>query len=174
MTQKKAPDKAVDPNDPSLNQYERADARDAAIVEGKAKGLTNKQIGQMLGMSGDSVSMKIKATPKLHNLMRETNTQAAERLGLSRSRVLTGYVDAINVADTAGEQIKGWDSINKMLGYSTPEEVIHKHDLTRLSRKHMAQLSDADLMQMTLDAELMDQVIEGDFVEVVDDTGAQE
>ena len=124
-------------------------------------GLPVKKAVAMSGMAPDRVS-------KPHIIQAREQAKRALRgaVGITKEDSIHGIRDAIWRAQLLSEpstEIRGWEVINKMLGFDAPTRVdVNINETVRVVREQAKGLSDSELAQM-LGA---DDVIDADFYEV--------
>ncbi len=136
-------------------------------VEARLQGLNQMSAGRIAGMSfkddDRSTVYKMEKNPKVRAAIRYLIRESTKSIkDLTKSDVLTGMLDAVDAAATAGELVMAWREIGKLLGAYEPERrILEVHDYTK---DELKQLSDKDLLRMAGDK--MKAVVEGEFSEV--------
>lgn len=154
-----------------VNPYTELTITQKRYVEARLQGLNKKMAHSVAGFApvaeGDRSSVyALEKNPKIRAairyLIRESTKSVDE---LTKSDVLTGMMDAVDSAATAGELVMAWREIGKLLGAYEPEKrILEVHDY---SREELKTLSDKDLKRMA--GKDMSNAVDGEFEEIPTD-----
>ena len=155
-----------------VNPYTELTITQKRYVEARLQGLNKTMAHAAAGYApvakGDRNSVyALERSPKIRAAIRYLIRESTKSVDdLTKSDVLTGMMDAVDSAATAGELVMAWREIGKLLGAYEPERrVLEVHDY---SREELKTLSDKDLTRMA--GKDMSNAVEGEFNEVEDDT----
>ena len=153
-----------------VNPYTELSVKQKRYVEARLQGLNKKMAHSAAGYAptgdGDPNGVyALERSPKVRAAIRyliRESTKSVE--DLTKSDVLTGMMDAVDSAATAGELVMAWREIGKLLGAYEPEKrILEVHDYTR---EELKALSDKDLKRMA--GKDMSNAVDGEFEEVED------
>jgi hypothetical protein len=126
------------------------------------QGLTQAAAKRAAGVTskyGNQYEKNPKVREAIRYLVRESVANVEE---LTKSDVLTGMMDAVAAAATAGELVMAWREIGKLLGVYEPErKVLEVHEY---SKDELKELSDEDLLRLA--GGKMADVVEGEYREL--------
>lgn len=148
-----------------INPYTELTVLQKRFVEARLQGLSISASSRAAGCSGDAyqAGTAIEKNPKvraaIRYLIKESTINVTE---LTKSDVMTGMLDAVEAAATAGELVMAWREIGKLLGAYEPErKILEIHDY---SQDELKQLTDKDLLHLA-GGKLKD-VVDGEFQEL--------
>jgi len=133
-------------------------------VEARLQGLNKTGAARAAGSDTPGrTSQMLEKSPKvraaIRYLIKESTLNVKE---LTKSDVLTGMMDAVEAAATAGELVMAWREIGKLLGAYEPErKILEIHDY---SQEELKSLSDKDLLNLA--GGKMQDVVDAEFTEV--------
>lgn len=149
------------------NPYTELTIQQKRYVEARLQGLNKSAAARAAGSEGDAYrnGTQMEKSPRvraaIRYLIKESTLNVKE---LTKSDVLTGMMDAVEAAATAGELVMAWREIGKLLGAYEPErKILEIHDY---SQDELKQLPDKDLLNMA-GGKLQD-VVDGEFYELED------
>ncbi|MBW2193184.1 MAG: hypothetical protein JRF27_05280 [Deltaproteobacteria bacterium] len=146
------------------NPYTELTLMQKRYVEARLQGLNKTASARAAGSEiPGRASQALEKSPKvraaIRYLIRESTLNVAE---LTKSDVLTGMMDAVEAAATAGELVMAWREIGKLLGAYEPErKILEIHDY---SQEELKSLSDKDLLNLA--GGKMQDVVDAEFTEV--------
>lgn len=145
-----------------LGLMETLSEKQIAYIENRAAGMKRYDAAIEAGYSESTAICAVThiETPKVAMALLQANKIAMKELGLSRARVLEGFLDAVEAAATSTELTNAWREIGKMIGAYEPERVQMQFgdlDIDRMKEMSIEEL--AGLAQMR-------EVIEGEAVDV--------
>lgn len=118
-------------------------------LEGRIQGLSVKHAARAAGYSSADSSRTYKNLedhPRIKYLLLEANKQAFDKIVVTRSDVISGFMDAVNAAQSSTELVMAWRELGKIIGAYEPEVKIVKHmDVTAEKVRGM---KDSDLLAM--------------------------
>lgn len=128
--------------------------KQAAYVELRAMGADqNNAVKTAYGPGMNTTDAKdLEANPKISAALINERAKNAYMLGLTRDKVLRGFMDAIDQAKLLADpltQIAGWREIAKVCGFYAPE--VKKVELTGSSKAildRMQAMSDEELLKL--------------------------
>jgi len=85
--------------------------------------------------------MTLDARPEIVSAIQYTIKTQIREIAYTREDIAAGFMDAINVASTAGEMISGWREIAKLYGLYAPEKretLIRKEAVQSLTDEELA------------------------------------
>ncbi len=151
-----------------VNPYTELSIRRKRYVEARLQGLNKKMAYASAGFAptapGDRTSVyTIERDPKVRAAIRYLIRESTKSVDdLTKTDVLTGMMDAVSAAATAGELVMAWREIGKLLGAYEPERrILEVHEY---SKDELKQLSDKDLKRLAGGA--MKEAVEGEFEEI--------
>ena len=133
-----------------------------AFVEGKLRGLSDVEAKVQAGLSATAATQNVAAVRAQLEAARRWLTSTTQ---ITRLDVIEGVIDGIEMArmqGDAGNVIKGWTEVAKILGHYAPE--VKKIELTMEQgrmRSKLEALSDDELFRIS-----QGRVIDGDCQEV--------
>ena len=149
-----------------INPYTLLTLQQKRYVEARLQGLNQKMAAKAAGsktLNGGQYFQSLERNPKVRAAIRyliKESMQSVEEL--TKSDVLTGMMDAVNAAATAGELVMAWREIGKLLGAYEPEKrILEIHDY---SKDELKQLSDTDLQKLA--GGKMENLVEAEYHEV--------
>ena len=142
-------------------------------LENRIQGLSVKAAAGAAGYMADSsrVYKDLENHPRIKYLLHEATKQAFQKITVTRSDVIAGFMDAVNAAQSSTELVMAWRELGKIIGAYEPEVKIIKHvDITAEKIRNM---KDADLLEMAemesyLLPDVEEDVIEAEYVEIDD------
>jgi len=145
-----------------VNPYTKLTLIQKRYVEARLQGLNQTAANRAAG-SGNTSPQALERHPKVRAairwLIKESTLNVNE---LTKSDVLTGMMDAVDAAATAGELVMAWREIGKLLGAYEPErKILEIHDY---SADELKELSDKDLLELA--GGKMQDVVDGEYEEV--------
>ncbi len=156
-----------------VNPYTELTLLQKRYVEARLQGLNKKMSCAAAGIrivDGDrSTAYAMERSPKVRAAIRYLIRESVKSVDdLTKSDVLTGMMDAVSAAATAGELVMAWREIGKLLGAYEPErKILEVHDY---SRDELKALSDKDLKRLA--GKDMSDAVDGEFSELKEDTPA--
>lgn len=143
-----------------VNPYTSLTLNQRRYVEARMQGLTVPAAGKAAGIVNPREmerSPKVRAAIKY--IIKDSVKDVEE---LSKSDVMTGMMDAVAAAATAGELVMAWRELGKLIGAYEPErKILEVHDYTK---EELKQLSDEELLKLSGDK--YQNVIDGEFEEI--------
>jgi len=146
------------------NPYTQLTLLQKRYVEARLQGLNKTAAARAAGSDTPGrTSQGLEKSPRvraaIRYLIKESTLNVQE---LTKSDVLTGMMDAVEAAATAGELVMAWREIGKLLGAYEPErKILEIHDY---SQDELKQLSDKDLLNLA--GGKMQDVVDAEFSEV--------
>ena len=134
-------------------------------VEARLQGLNMTAAARAAGVEGSAqaTAQSIEKSPKvraaIRYLIKESTLNVNE---LTKSDVMTGMMDAVEAAATAGELVMAWREIGKLLGAYEPErKILEIHDY---SQDELKTLTDKDLLNLA--GGKLKEVVDAEFQEI--------
>ena len=143
-------------------------------LENRIQGLSVKAAASAAGYMADSsrVYKDLENHPRIKYLLHEATKQAFQKITVTRSDVIAGFMDAVNAAQSSTELVMAWRELGKIIGAYEPEVKIVKHvDITAEKIRNM---KDEDLLTMAemesyLLPDVEEDIIDGEYVEIDDE-----
>jgi phage terminase small subunit len=134
-------------------------------VEARLQGLNMTAAARAAGVEScaQTSAQNIEKSPKvraaIRYLIKESTLNVNE---LTKSDVMTGMMDAVEAAATAGELVMAWREIGKLLGAYEPErKILEIHDY---SQDELKTLTDKDLLNLA--GGKLKEVVDAEFQEI--------
>ena len=149
-----------------VNPYTQLTLIQKRYVEARLQGLNQKMSAKVAGFNTETGGMYMDAlerNPKVRAAIRyliRESTQSVDEL--TKSDVMTGMMDAVDAAATAGELVMAWRELGKLIGAYEPERKIL--EIRDYSNDELKQLSDRDLLKLA--GKRMTDTIDADYEEV--------
>jgi len=149
-----------------VNPYTQLTLIQKRYVEARLQGLNQKMSAKVAGFNTETGGMYMDAlerNPKVRAAIRyliRESTQSVDEL--TKSDVMTGMMDAVDAAATAGELVMAWRELGKLIGAYEPERKIL--EIRDYSNDELKQLSDKDLLKLA--GKRMTDTIDADYEEV--------
>jgi hypothetical protein len=132
-------------------------------VEARLQGLTITAAGKAAGVASQDVAQHMERSPKVRRAIKfliKDSTKSV--LEMSKSDVMTGMLDAVEAAATAGELVMAWRELGKLIGAYEPErKILEVHDYTR---EELKALTDDELLKLS--GNKYSDVIDAEFEEI--------
>lgn len=152
------------------NPYTALNIGQRRYVEARLQGLTINAAYRAAGYvmtesmhrgAASAMECNPKVRAALKWLVKESTKDVMQ---LSKSDVMTGMLDAVSAAATAGELVMAWRELGKLIGAYEPERrILEIHDY---SEDELKRLSDAELLQLA--GGRMSEAIDGEFREITE------
>lgn len=141
-----------------------------ARLQGMNKMMANKAAGIKIKDGDRSSAYVMEKNPKVRAAIRWMIRESVKSVDdLTKTDVLTGMMDAVGAAATAGELVMAWREIGKLLGAYEPERrILEVKDYTN---DELKMLSDKELSQLA--GRGMRQAVDGEFSEIEDSQTVQ-
>jgi hypothetical protein len=128
--------------------------KQSAYVEARAMGVDMQNaVKTVYGPGMNTTDAKdLETNPKITAALASERAKNAFMLGMTRDKVLQGFLDAIDQAKMLADpmsQIAGWREISKVCGFNAPE--VKKIELTGTAKRivdRMQSLSDQELLEI--------------------------
>lgn len=119
--------------------------KEAVYVEARMNGSNPVAAARVAGFPNpDEDSIRLETRPLIREAMKAHARVAMHRMALTRDDVLAGFLDAVNMAQTATELTGAWREIGKMIGAYEPKKI----DLTIKGANAVKELSDEQLLEL--------------------------
>jgi len=149
------------------NPYNQLTLLQKNYVEARLQGLNMSAAARAAGAKGQAgqAGQQMERSPKVRAAIRWLIQQSTLNVQeLTKSSVLTGMMDAVEAAATAGELVMAWREIGKLIGAYEPErKILEIHDY---SQDELKELSDKDLLHLA--GGKMQDAVEAEFHELED------
>jgi len=156
--------------DPLMSLTEKQRLFVDCIVQGQ----TQTTAARSAGFKSPKVEgARLLSEPRIQQAVQHLYRKHEKAVDMSRSRVMEGFLDAIEMAKVQGDPdtlVKGWREIGRMCGYYAPEK--HQIDVNITAKRavdKLETLSDTELLQMI---EEDSDIIEGEATEVLEEADA--
>ncbi|MDR2880851.1 MAG: terminase small subunit [Azoarcus sp.] len=134
-------------------------ARQAAFVDSVMEGKTPSAAAVAAGYSDQSAGASVMKSEAVQQEIARARKELTDLTLLRRLDVIEGFIDGIRVAklmSDAGNMIRGWAEIGKMLGHYAPEVKEMKLTLTQgRIRSKLEALSDEELLAIAAGARVV-------------------